>query len=244
MILYKIYRIPDFIHRDGSKGKIGCSKNLEQRIRRNKKLSYGPFEFWELLETHTDKATASRRERELQEEYGYVVDGKSYLEITSIDTVAAGKKGGKSRKESGGIGKLGKKWGKINGQSKNSIEARRKLGKKWGSINIKKVTLEQKSKGGRIGGLKRSKQPDFNNHLKIMTKKSVKNRVKEKIDRMKSILDTIPTKQFITKDIREACSKFDVSDRYWKTILKEKSLVKRIHKGTNQFNPSIYEKVY
>jgi len=244
MILYKIYHIPDFIHRDGSKGKIGCSKNLEQRIRRNKKLSYGPFDFWEVLETHNDKATASRREKELQEEYGYAVDGKSYLEITSIDTVSAGKIGGKIRKESGDIGRLGKKWGKINGQSKNSVEACRKMGKKWGKINIKKITHEHRKKGAKLSAQTRMQQPNFKSHIENMTKKSVESNIQKRINKMKSILDTIPTKQFITKDIRKSCYNFDVSDGYWKRILREKSLVKQIHKGTNQFNPSIYEKIY
>ena len=93
--MYFIYHIPDFIHRDGSKGKIGCSKNVERRIKENKKLSYGPFEFWEVLETHTDKATASRRERELQEEWGYTKDKKSYSEVTSMPTKKSRSKGGK-----------------------------------------------------------------------------------------------------------------------------------------------------
>ena len=102
------------------------------------------------------------------------------------------------------------------------------------------ITIQSQTKEGRTKGSKN--QPRWAKQLggKIASKINGK----RKINKMKSILDTIPTKQFITKDIREACSKFDVSINYWNLVVKEKSLVKQIHKGNNRFNPGIYEKVY
>ena len=53
--------------------KIGCTKNWEQR--QKAQLSKGKMV---LLETHTNKAEASVRERELQLEKGYRLDAWSY----------------------------------------------------------------------------------------------------------------------------------------------------------------------
>ena len=144
MILYKIYRIPEFIHRDGSKGKIGCTyRNVEQRIRENKRISKGPFEFWEVLETHTDKATADRREIELQEEWGYTKDNSNYTQISEAHDVEACRRNGKkiSKQE---LSKRGKK-GYQNGLGKLSFEERSKIGKH--SITFQ--STEAKRKGGR-----------------------------------------------------------------------------------------------
>ena len=64
--MYYIYHIPGV--------KIGCTNNLERRIREQK------FNDYELLEEHNDKFLAANRERELQKEYGYTLDNISYTE--------------------------------------------------------------------------------------------------------------------------------------------------------------------
>jgi hypothetical protein len=52
--------------------KIGCTKRLTDRIKEQ------GFTEYELLETHSDKSTAAKREKELQKQYGYKVDGIGY----------------------------------------------------------------------------------------------------------------------------------------------------------------------
>ena len=78
MIKYSIYHIPDFQYSDNSIGKIGCSKQLDRRIKENKKTSIKAFQFWEILEEHTCKQTAAIREQELQKQYGYKIDSNLY----------------------------------------------------------------------------------------------------------------------------------------------------------------------
>jgi len=152
-----------------------------------------------------------------------------------------GRKGGDTNKKSGHISKLGKKNGAKNGKSENSRKAAHKLGKKYGKINIIKITKKQKSDGGKIGGKIRAAQSDFHNHLCNMGQKSGKIRTEKKIELYKSILKFIRKKEFVAKDMQKACDKMQYKN--WKKVLKEKSLIKQIYKGYNQFDPSIYIKV-
>ena len=62
--MYYIYHIPGV--------KIGCTKNLSNRIPQQTKGE------WEILEQYTDIDIASKREIELQKEYGYEVDKATY----------------------------------------------------------------------------------------------------------------------------------------------------------------------
>ena len=58
--MYHIYHIPGV--------KIGCSSNVESRVKIQK------FDNYEILEEHNDVYIASKREIELQKQYGYKVD--------------------------------------------------------------------------------------------------------------------------------------------------------------------------
>jgi hypothetical protein len=64
--MYYIYHIPG--------KKIGCTKNPNSRLRQQNAKTY------EILETHSDIHIASKREIELQKEYGYKVDNCTYYE--------------------------------------------------------------------------------------------------------------------------------------------------------------------
>jgi hypothetical protein len=55
------------------------------------------------------------------------------------------------------------------------------------------------------------------------------------------ILNMIPTDTFNTQDARKACEKYGLGN--WKGFLKNTNLIKQIHKGTNNYNPSIYQKI-
>ena len=72
--------------------KIGCSVNPKKRVNKQ-----GYYE-WELLEEHTDINIASKRELELQKEYGYKVDTVSYKQTLKnklkVNCSVVGKKGG------------------------------------------------------------------------------------------------------------------------------------------------------
>jgi hypothetical protein len=69
--MYYIYHIPGV--------KIGCSKSIDRRIK-----SQG-FKNYEILEEHQNKYVASRREIELQKQYGYKVDAIPYY--VSLDSM-------------------------------------------------------------------------------------------------------------------------------------------------------------
>jgi hypothetical protein len=62
--MYYIYHIPG--------KKIGCTKNPNSRLRQQNATIY------EILETHSDIYIASKREIELQKQYGYKVDTTTY----------------------------------------------------------------------------------------------------------------------------------------------------------------------
>lgn len=64
--MYYIYHVPGI--------KIGCSQEVERRL---EKQGYAHYE---ILETHEDGWIAGNRERELQKQYGYVVDRIHYME--------------------------------------------------------------------------------------------------------------------------------------------------------------------
>jgi hypothetical protein len=61
---YYIYHIPNV--------KIGCSTNPNVRVKNQ------GYDYYEILETHTDINIVSNREIELQKEYGYTIDNTTY----------------------------------------------------------------------------------------------------------------------------------------------------------------------
>ena len=73
--MYSIYHIPEYVHKDGSIGKIGVTQSLKRRINNYKGLKLSDME---VLEEHTDVYKVSDREIELQKEYGYKVDCLPY----------------------------------------------------------------------------------------------------------------------------------------------------------------------
>jgi len=73
--MYYIYEIADFIQPDGSIGKIGVSEEPEKRVA---KQGYSKHN---ILEEHTCIYEVSRREQELQRQYGYPVDRTPYWEM-------------------------------------------------------------------------------------------------------------------------------------------------------------------
>ena len=79
--MYHIYHIPGV--------KIGCTKNPNNRINQQTKSD------WEILETHSDIDIASKREIELQKQYGYKVDTSTYKQSTEKFRIENVKKAGK-----------------------------------------------------------------------------------------------------------------------------------------------------
>jgi hypothetical protein len=79
--MYHIYHIPGI--------KIGCTKNPIVRINQQTKSN------WEILETHSDIDIASKREIELQKQYGYKVDTSTYKQSTEKFKIENVKKAGK-----------------------------------------------------------------------------------------------------------------------------------------------------
>ena len=67
---YYIYHIPGV--------KIGCTNNPKKRV------SSQTSNEWEILEEHSDINIASKREIELQKQYGYKVDKQLYIQTVSM----------------------------------------------------------------------------------------------------------------------------------------------------------------
>jgi hypothetical protein len=120
---YYIYHVPGI--------KIGCCEDPHQRI----KVEQG-FEHWEILEDHFDIYEASKRERELQERYGYTVDSIPYFKM----------------------GILGKKGGKIGGKIGGPIVGRQNVERGIVSKAGKANTFETLSQAGKIGGAKNTEK--------------------------------------------------------------------------------------
>jgi hypothetical protein len=72
--MFYIYHIPGV--------KIGCSQNIKKRINHQKFTNY------EILEEHSDVYLASKREIELQKQYGYRVDNIPYHQSLKMITKA------------------------------------------------------------------------------------------------------------------------------------------------------------
>jgi|TARA_R100000231_G_scaffold30551_1_gene26933 NTP pyrophosphatase (non-canonical NTP hydrolase) len=70
--MYYIYHIPG--------KKIGVTRNLKNRVTLMQGYKKGEYE---VLETHEDIDYVSKRELELQNEYGYKIDNKSYKELVN-----------------------------------------------------------------------------------------------------------------------------------------------------------------
>ena len=119
--IYYIYHIPTYVWKDGKVGKVGTTEKLKVRINENLKTSKQPFDFWEVLEEHTDIMEASRREIEFQKQYGYKVDKVPYWKTKLIGTKETRSKGGKVGVESGRLESIRtkescSKGGKIGGR--------------------------------------------------------------------------------------------------------------------------------
>jgi len=79
--MYYIYHIPG--------KKIGCSKEPNHRVRQQ------GFSEFEILEQHEDIDVASKRELELQEQYGYKKDNTLYKQTISSPTFESRSNGGR-----------------------------------------------------------------------------------------------------------------------------------------------------
>jgi hypothetical protein len=116
--MYSIYHI------EGKK--IGCSDDVEFRV---KSQGYNQYS---ILEEHSDIYIASKRELQLQKEYGYKVDRRPYWQTVGLCS-KAGKIGGK-------IG------GKINKENKTGLfgmtdTAKHKATVKGGKITAAKLSI-------------------------------------------------------------------------------------------------------
>jgi hypothetical protein len=84
-------------------------------------------------------------------------------------------------------------------------------------------------------------------HIDSLTKKertkkySNDSASKKSLDMRTKILNLIETDTFTTSEARKACDEYGLGN--WKAFLKDKRIIKQIHKGTNQNNPSIYQKL-
>jgi hypothetical protein len=106
--------------------KIGVSEEPNNRTKKQ------GFDNYEIIETHTCIYEVSKREQELQKQYGYPVDKIPYYISRKNWGSKAGKVGGRKAVESGQIYEM------IANRDKNYlIETGNRLGKTYGVINGK-----------------------------------------------------------------------------------------------------------
>jgi hypothetical protein len=149
--LFYIYHVPGV--------KIGCSTRPKIRVEEQ------GFTNFDILETHDDISLASQREVDLQVQYGYGRDNNCSYEQSYKARLEAGKKGGKSNKESGWITKLGNSQGRKNVESEwfNDPEGKfRKASSAAAKINGLKIPKEKLRAMGKIGGNKKVICPHCN----------------------------------------------------------------------------------
>jgi hypothetical protein len=112
---------------------------------------------------------------------------------------------------------------------------------------MEKMSKEDKIRGGKKAGKIAVDSGTLLKASKIGAKVSTERRIVLKIEKYKSIIKFIRKKEFTYSDMRNACEKYGILDKNLcgtaKKILKEKSLITQIHKGYNQFNPSLYIKI-
>ncbi len=103
--MYYIYHIPNV--------KIGCSTNPKKRVERQ---GYTQFE---ILETHTDIYKAAKREKELQNEYGYVEEN---IHTDYVQHYEYGKKGREAAKGLGAQTQIKNKIGMFGYSKEERLE--------------------------------------------------------------------------------------------------------------------------
>jgi hypothetical protein len=152
MIKYYIYHIKDFQWKNGKIGKIGCAKDHIQRV------SEQGYSEYTILEIHDCIYEASKREIELQKQYGYPVDRLPYYKCIEGRS-KGGKIGGKKNVESGHIQRLGKIRGKIRGkiQGKKNVESGHL--QRLGKINGRKAVESGQWAIASIIGREKRKRP-------------------------------------------------------------------------------------
>ena len=80
---YYIYHIPTYTQHNGSVGKIGCSHQPKYRVKQQGYTEY------EILEVYDSLEIASKREIELQIEYGYLKDSAPYSNIVNAQKLGS-----------------------------------------------------------------------------------------------------------------------------------------------------------
>lgn len=83
---YHIYIIRDYVWKDGSIGKIGATEDIQRRAKSYK------LESLEILESHTNLKEVSKREMELQAQYGFKIDHIEYWKARKMHKSPESKK--------------------------------------------------------------------------------------------------------------------------------------------------------
>lgn len=151
-------------------------------------------------------------------------------------------------------------------------ELRRKWAVLGGEASIEQLLQWQNENGHNIGEIAKVKDDEWINKIsKSLTGRKipksvidkVRNTLKAKISAMtpkersekysndassrkslsirKEVLKLIENDTFTTAEARNACEEYGLGN--WKGFLKDKRIIKQIHKGTNNYNPSIYKKI-
>ena len=88
---YWIYIIPDYQWKDGSIGKIGVTSNPPRRAKDYK------LESLTILEEYTNIKEVSKREIELQKQYGFKVDNREYWKTKEMQKKSVSKEANEKR---------------------------------------------------------------------------------------------------------------------------------------------------
>jgi hypothetical protein len=143
-------------------------------------------------------------------------------------------------------GKFFKKWAEENPEL--IFEQNSRIGKKQGKINVESGHLAKV----RVNGGKNASEIQYTcEHCNKKVKGAVYHRWHgdncnelQKIQTQIDIINMIKTKTFTSNDVAVVCSKLEYNYRLIKYgLLKNPTYIKTIKIGTNQNNPSIYQKI-
>lgn len=112
------------------------------------------------------------------------------------------------------------------------------------ALNQSGKLVDSKSKGGKKTGKQHVESGHWANIQKIATKSSIESRVNAALKRKMVITNQLPlNEEFTSAIVRKLCEEANEHHNFWKSILNENKLIKRVHHGPNQFNPSRYIRI-
>ena len=135
---------------------------------------------------------------------------------------------------------------KLNGLSKEELNREAILAARKYSLSFRPANSSScgGKVGGKISGAMNVKSGHWSRVQKLAIKSSNISRDLKALERKKVITNQLPlNEEFTSGIVRKLCEEAGEHHALWKGILKEERLIKKVHHGPNQFNPSRYIRI-